>query len=39
VYMWKIQAVFRDGTVWYNQDVGEHKGLNQDAYGTVTVIR
>ena len=39
VYAWKIMAVFRDGTVWYNTDTGDHNGLNQDKWGTVTLIR
>jgi hypothetical protein len=39
VYVWKIMAVFRDGSVWYNQDVGEHKGLSEPVYGTITLIR
>ena len=39
VYVWKIMAVFRDGTVWANQDVGTHKGMPQVVYGTITLIR
>jgi hypothetical protein len=39
VYVWKIMAVFRDGSVWYNQDMGEHKGLSGPVYGTITLIR
>ncbi len=39
VYVWKIQAIFRDGSVWYNQDVGEHKGLSEPVWGTITLIR
>jgi PKD repeat protein len=39
VYVWKITAVFRDGTIWYNQDVGEHEGLSEPVYGTITMIR
>jgi hypothetical protein len=39
VYVWKITAIFRDGSVWENQDVGERKGLSDPVYGTVTVIR
>jgi len=39
VYVWKISAIFRDGSIWYNQDVGEHKGLSEPVYGTITLIR
>jgi PKD repeat protein len=39
VYVWKIQAIFRDGSVWYNLDVGEHEGLSEPVYGTITLIR
>jgi PKD repeat protein len=39
VYVWMITAIFRDGSVWYNQDVGEHKGLSEPVYGTITLIR
>jgi hypothetical protein len=39
VYVWKITAIFRDGSVWENQDVGEHEGLSEPVYGTITLIR
>jgi hypothetical protein len=39
VYVWRISAVFRDGTIWTNQDVGVHKGIEGPAWGTVTIIR
>jgi PKD repeat protein len=39
VYVWKITAIFRDGSIWANQDVGEHKGLSEPVWGTVTLIR
>ena len=39
VYVWKIMAVFRDGSVWFNQDMGEHKGLSEPVFGTVTLIK
>ncbi len=39
VYVWKIMAIFRDGSVWDNQDVGERKGLSDPVYGTITLIR
>ena len=39
VYVWKITAVYRDGTVWNNTDIGDHHGLVEDKWGTVTLIR
>jgi PKD repeat protein len=39
VYVWKITAIFRDGSIWYNTDVGEHKGLSEPVYGTISLIR
>ena len=39
VYVWKITAIYRDGTIWYNNDVGEHKGLSEPKWGTVTLLR
>jgi PKD repeat protein len=39
VYVWRIVAVFRDGSIWYNQDVGEHKGLSEPVWGTITLVR
>jgi PKD repeat protein len=39
VYVWKITAIFRDGSVWYNTDVGEHEGMPEVVYGTITLIR
>ena len=39
VYVWKITAVFRDGSIWYNTDVGEHEGLSAEKWGTITLIR
>jgi hypothetical protein len=39
VYYWCIQAIFRDGTIWQNKDIGERKGLSQEVSGTVTVLR
>jgi len=35
-YMWKVTAVFRDGTIWTGSDIGHGKGSNM---GTVTLIR
>jgi hypothetical protein len=39
VYLWKITAVYRDGTIWRNRDVGNHQNLPQHTSGTVTLIR
>ena len=39
VYLWKITAVFRDGTIWYNTDVGEKQGMPEVKWGTITLIR
>lgn len=35
-YMWKVIAVFKDGSVWTGSDVGHGKGKTM---GTVTLIR
>jgi len=35
-YMWKVNAVFKDGSVWTGSDIGHGKGKNM---GTVTLIR
>ncbi len=39
VYMWKITAVFIDGTIWQNNDVGNRQGLSEGTAGTITLIR
>jgi PKD repeat protein len=39
VYVWKAKAVFKDGTIWKSQDVGEYNGIPDKPYGTVTLIR
>ncbi|MGB4655585.1 MAG: hypothetical protein WBH98_09160, partial [Bacteroidales bacterium] len=39
VYVYKVYATFRDGTVWRNNDVGERKGLDNSNSGTITLIR
>jgi PKD repeat protein len=39
VYVWKITAIYRDGSIWYNTDVGEREGLSEPKWGTVTLIR
>jgi PKD repeat protein len=39
VYVYKVYATFRDGTVWRNNDVGERKGLDDSNSGTITLVR
>jgi PKD repeat protein len=39
VYVWKITAIFRDGTIWRNDDVGNHDGLSVGKSGTITLVR
>ncbi|PKP50733.1 MAG: hypothetical protein CVT94_00905 [Bacteroidetes bacterium HGW-Bacteroidetes-11] len=39
VYMWKATAVFKDGTIWRGNDVGNKKNMAPLPYGTVTLIR
>ncbi|MGI6342001.1 MAG: PKD domain-containing protein [Bacteroidales bacterium] len=39
VYVYRVYATFRDGTVWRNNDVGERKGLDNSNSGTITLIR
>jgi PKD repeat protein len=39
VYVYHIHAVFRDGTIWYNTDVGNRKGLSEPVWGTISLIR
>ena len=39
VYVYHIHAVFRDGTIWYNTDVGKRKGLSEPVWGTISLIR
>ena len=39
VYIWKVEAIFKDGTIWNANDVGEHKNLPEKTFGTVTLIR
>ncbi|MFO8128859.1 MAG: PKD domain-containing protein [Bacteroidales bacterium] len=39
VYMWRIKATFRDGSVWEGESVGNMDGLSKEASGTVTLIK
>ena len=38
-YMWKAQAVFKDGTIWDGNNVGKSTNLPESTYGTVHLIR
>jgi PKD repeat protein len=39
VYVWKIEAIFSDGSIWWNDDVGNREGLSSGRTGTITLIR
>ena len=39
VYIWKITATFRNGTMWYNNDVGNRDGLTGGNTGIINLIR
>ncbi len=39
VYLWRIQAIFRDGTIWEGKDTGDNTDLGDHPFGTVTLIR
>jgi len=39
VYIWRIKAVFSDGTVWDGSSVGNTEGLQKVQQGTVTLIK
>ncbi|MEI6747973.1 MAG: PKD domain-containing protein [Bacteroidota bacterium] len=40
VYVWQIQAIFRDNTIWENNDAGVRGNLESgQVFGTVTIIR
>ena len=39
VYVWKITAIFRDGTIWDNTDIGNHTGIPEVKQGSVSLIR
>jgi PKD repeat protein len=38
-YVWKVSAMFRDGSVWHNDDIGNHEKLTSGNSGTITLIR
>lgn len=38
-YMWKASGVFKDGTIWDGNNVGDTDHLPQSNYGTVHLIR
>jgi hypothetical protein len=39
VYVWKITAIFKDGSIWYNDDVGNREKLSGGTSGSITLIR
>ncbi|MDO9579129.1 MAG: PKD domain-containing protein, partial [Bacteroidales bacterium] len=39
VYVWRIEAVFRDGSVWNSNNAGDHTNIPEKTYGTVTLLR
>lgn len=39
IYVWKISAVFRDGTPWKNRDIGNRKNMPDLTTGTISLIR
>jgi len=39
VYVWKIEAVFEDGTVWKGNQAGTSELSSQQRQGTLTLIR
>jgi PKD repeat protein len=39
VYVWKASAVFKDGTIWNAENIGNVKPLPKTVYGTVNVIK
>lgn len=39
VYVWKAEAVFKDGVIWNSHDVGSYENLKNTTKGTVTLIR
>jgi PKD repeat protein len=39
IYVWKITAIFRDGKIWRNKDIGDHTNMPEQTSGTITLIR
>ncbi|MBK7215000.1 MAG: PKD domain-containing protein [Bacteroidales bacterium] len=39
VYVWKASAVFKDGTIWNAENIGNVEPLPKTVYGTVTIIK
>jgi PKD repeat protein len=39
IYVWKITAIFRDGKIWRNKDIGDHTDMPEQTSGTITLIR
>lgn len=38
-YLWKATAVFKDGTIWNGDNVGNSTKIPETTYGTVYLIR
>ena len=39
LYVWKVRAVFKDGSVWQGVNAGEDQNLSGYVYGTVMIVR
>ncbi|NVO18224.1 MAG: PKD domain-containing protein [Bacteroidetes bacterium] len=39
VYVWKASAVFKDGTIWSDENIGKMDPLVKSVYGTVTLVK
>ncbi|MBK7214008.1 MAG: PKD domain-containing protein [Bacteroidales bacterium] len=39
VYIWKVSAVFKDGSIWQGVNAGEDADLSGTVYGTILIIR
>ena len=39
VYVWRIEAVFKDGTAWNSNNADDHTNIPEKTYGTVTLLR
>jgi len=39
VYVWKIHAVFSDGTTWKNRDIGNRENMPDLTTGTISLLR
>ncbi len=39
VYIWRVRAVFRDGSIWEGNSVGNNEGGSGTTSGNVTLVR